>query len=84
MKIEEITVSMAQRGICISASLSIPTRRQCTNEQHAVERNYYTKSTLKALWLFRRDVRAYAKDLQSQPGEHDLSPSNFRRGLFWT
>ncbi|RUR48808.1 hypothetical protein [Vreelandella populi] len=84
MKIEEITVSMAQRGICVSASVSVPTRRQCTNERHTVGHCYPTKSTLKALWLFRRDVKALTQELQRLPGDHDLNPSNFRRGLFWT
>ena len=84
MKVEEISLSMAQRGICITASLSIPTRRQYTNERHSIERSYSTKSTLKALWFFRRDAKAFAKELATMPGDYELSPSNHRSGLFWT
>lgn len=84
MKINSITIDMAQLGICLSASLSVPTRQQYTNETHSFERSYPTKSTLKALWLFRRDAKQYARDLSNAPGVYELTPSSCRRGLFWT
>lgn len=83
-KILAISLNMAQRGIIISGRLSIPTRRQATNEQHELERSYPTKSIIKALWLYRRDVLRYAQEHRSVSGEHDLKPSNYRPGLLWT
>lgn len=84
MKILSIGISVAQKGICASGQLSIPTRRQMTNEVHLIERSYSTKSIIKALWLFRRDAKRFAKEKAAIEGPYDLSPSNFRRGLFWT
>ncbi len=83
-KIQSISLNMAQRGIVISGRLSIPTRRQFANEDHAFERSYPTKSIIKALWLYRRDALRFAEGLRNAPGEYDLEPSNFRAGLLWT
>lgn len=83
-KIQAISLSMAQRGIVISGYLSIPTRRQSTNELHEFDRSYPTKSIIKALWLYRRDVLRYADKQRSASGKHDLEPSNYRPGLLWT
>ncbi len=83
-KIQAISLNMAQRGIIISGYLSIPTRRQSTNEYHEFERSYPTKSIIKALWLYRRDALRFAEEQRNAPGEHDLEPSNFRPGLLWT
>lgn len=83
-KVQAISVNMAQRGIIISGRLSIPTRRQFANEDHAFERSYPTKSIIKALWLYRRDALRFAEELRSAPGEHELEPTNYRAGLLWT
>ncbi len=84
MKITHLDLTMAQHGIRCDGQLSIPTRRQCTDEKVQFVRSYNTESTLIALFRFRRDARRHAKELQRLEGEHDLVPSNYTPGLLGT
>lgn len=88
-KIELIQLQFAQKGISIEGVLSIPTRRQATNETHGFRMDYCGNPNSKlfllhALWKFRRDALEFGEKMQSEPGDHDLSPSNFWPGFLWT
>lgn len=83
-KIVAFLIQFAQRGTTIEAELSIPTRQQCTNEHVSVRFQYPTKNLFLVLWRFRRDAKAHGRSLQEKPGDHDLSPSDFTKGLLWT
>lgn len=83
-KIIYFQMQYAQRGTCTEVVLSIPTRRQSTNEEVRVEFQYPTKNLFAVLWKVRRDAKAYGRKLQKEPGEHDLAASNFTRGLLMT
>ena len=83
MKIQELTIKSAQHGIIFNAWVSIPTRRQYTNEMHDFVFRYAGKSTVLGLIRFRFAVVRFGRKVQSESvGEHDLSPTNFGPGLF--
>ncbi|BCM88744.1 hypothetical protein IAD21_00586 [Abditibacteriota bacterium] len=84
MKITHLDLAMAQHGIVCDGQLSVPTRRQCTNETVNFKRVYKTKSTILALIHFRIDAKRFARELQKTGGEHDLTPSNYSPGLLGT
>lgn len=86
-QITELMISEASRGLIIEATVSVPTRRQFTNEIHHccnVGWNEIkpTKSTLRALWRFWRGLRRRIRILQSIEGDFDLSTTNFAKGIF--
>lgn len=86
-KITELTISEASRGLIIEAAVSIPTKRQYTNEtviylNVGFDEVKPTKSTLRALWRFWRGLRKRVKILQSVEGYFDLSTTNFAKGIF--
>lgn len=88
-KIELMQLQFAQKGIVIEGVLSVPTRRQATNETHAFRMDYCgdpnsTLFLLNSLRKYRRDALIFGEKLQQEPGGHDLSPSNFWPGLLWT
>jgi hypothetical protein len=88
-KIETLHLQYAQRGITIRAILSIPTRRQATNESHELEGIYAGNPRsfiflLKSLYQFRKDAISFGKKIQSEPGAHDLYASNFWPGFLFT
>ncbi len=85
-QITELTISQASRGLIIEATVSIPTKRQYTNETHCCHSLEFdelkpTKSTLKALYRFRKGLRKRIKILQSIEGDFDLSTTNFAKGI---
>lgn len=86
-KITELTIYEASRGLIVEAMVSIPTKRQYTNETVLYHNTDFleikpTKSTLKALWRFRRGLRKRVKILQSIEGDFDPSTTNFAKGIF--
>jgi len=85
-QITELTISEASRGLIIEATVSVPTKRQFTNETHRYSNVGNgikpTKSTLKALWRFWRGLRKGVKILQGIEGDFDLDTTNFAKGIF--
>ena len=80
MKIQEITIDGAgQKGVLIKCWITVPTRTEyidkeivLTNVDLGVKRSY---STVISLIRFFLKLRKYVKDLQSEPGNYDLSPT---------
>ena len=86
-KITELTIYEASRGLAIEAVVSIPTKRQFTNETECFFSTDFdeikpTHSTFEALWRFWRGVRKRVKILQSIEGDFDLGTTNFASGIF--
>lgn len=83
-QVDCLKIDRAQRSLLFSAVLSVPTHRQCTNERHLInDWSPKTKNIVVGLWRFRKHCKTVVKDLQSQPGDFDLSPSSFTRGIHW-
>ena len=85
-QVTDLCISEASRGLIIEATVSIPTRRQFTNESHGFcNMNFRevksTKSTLRALWRFWKGMRKRVKEIQSIEGNFDLSTTNFAKGV---
>ena len=81
--LDDLRLWRAQTAFVATAVISVPTRRQFTSELHGVMADHPTSSLL-ALWRLWRRARQKVRHLQSLPGEHDLSGSDFRPGLFGT
>lgn len=80
--IQELTFGVAQRGVVAEAWLSIPTRRQGTNEMIHVRSG--GKNMLLAFFNLWREARAGVARLQAEPGDWPLDTSDFYAGLFGT
>ena len=83
-QIERIDISYAQRSIIISALLSIPTKRQSTNEDVFIEEWHSgSRNILVSLFRFWKHCRKTVKELQEHDAlmGYDLSPSNFTLGI---
>ena len=86
-KITELMISKASRGLIIEATVSVPTKRQFTNETECYRNVDFneikpTHSTLRALWRFWKGLRKRVKILQSIEGDFDLDTTNFAKGIF--
>ena len=86
-KITKLTIKEASRGLIIEAVVSIPTKRQFTNEAGCYRNVDFneikpTHSTLRALWRFWKGMRTRIKILQSIEGDFDLDTTNFAKGIF--
>lgn len=69
-EIKCISIDRAQNSLLFSAVLSVPTHRQCTNEQHVIKDwAPGTKNIVIGLWRFLRHCKFEVKNLQSQ---HDI------------
>lgn len=81
--LDDLSLWRGQTRFVASAVISVPTRRQFTNEMHRIEASHPTSSTL-ALWRLWREARSMVRQLQSLAGDHDLESTDFRPGLFGT
>jgi len=86
-RITHLNISEASRGLIIEVTVSIPTRRQYTNETHNFVNTEFneieaTKSTLLALYRFWIVLRRRIKEMQNIPGKFGLETTNFAKGIF--
>ncbi len=75
-------ISRAQLAWIIEGVFSVPTRRQCTNEEHQARGSGHT--VIGALWDFRKACALHAWALRKKEGGHDLRTSNWYPGLLMT